>query len=53
MVDVLRLIDVNAGGLRLKKGQGVLHLSYMFARDVVVLTSVLCSFALLVAAVAS
>ena len=26
MVDFLRLIDVNAGGLQLKKGQGILHL---------------------------
>ena len=26
MVDFLRLIDVNAGGLRLRKGQGILHL---------------------------
>ena len=25
MVDFLRLIDVNAGGFRLKKGQGILH----------------------------
>ena len=30
MADFLRLIDVNAGGLRLKKGQGILH-----RRDVV------------------
>ena len=28
MVDFLRLIDVNAGGLRLKKGQGILHLEF-------------------------
>ena len=27
MADFLRLIDVNAGGLRLKKGQGILHLT--------------------------
>ena len=27
MADFLRLIDVNAGGLRLKKGQGILHLA--------------------------
>ena len=27
MIDFLRLIDGNAGGLRLKKGQGTLHLS--------------------------
>ena len=26
MADLLRLIDINAGGLRLKKGQGILHL---------------------------
>ena len=26
MADFLRLIDVNAGGLRLKKGQVILHL---------------------------
>ena len=26
MADSLRLIDVNAGGLRLEKGQGILHL---------------------------
>ena len=25
MADFLRLIDVNAGGFRLKKGQGILH----------------------------
>ena len=25
MTDFLRLIDVNVGGLRLKKGQGILH----------------------------
>ena len=27
MADLLRLFDVNAGGLRLKKGQGILHLN--------------------------
>ena len=27
MADFLRLIDVNAGGLRLEKGQGILHLT--------------------------
>ena len=27
MADFLRLIDVNAGGFRLKKGQGILHLT--------------------------
>ena len=27
MADFLRLIDTNAGGLRLKKGQGILHLT--------------------------
>ena len=27
MVDLLRFIDVNGGGLRLKKGQGILHLT--------------------------
>ena len=26
MVDFLRLIDVNAGVLRLKKGQGIVHI---------------------------
>ena len=30
MADFLRLIDVNAGGLRLKKGQGMLHLNKLF-----------------------
>ena len=25
MADFLQLIDVNAGGLRLRKGQGILH----------------------------
>ena len=29
MTDFLRLIDVDAGGLRLKKGQGILHLTQM------------------------
>ena len=29
MADFLRLIDVNAGGLRLKRGQGILHLRLM------------------------
>ena len=28
MADFLRLFDVNAGGLGLKKGQGILHLSF-------------------------
>ena len=27
MADFLRLIDVNAGGFQLKKGQGILHLT--------------------------
>ena len=30
MVDFLRLIDVNAGGLQPKKGQGILHLMLRF-----------------------
>ena len=29
MANFLRLIDVNAGGLRLKKGQGILHLMFL------------------------
>ena len=30
MIDFLRLIDVNAGGLRLKKGQAIFHLNLSF-----------------------
>ena len=32
MTDFLRLIDVNAGGFRLKKGQGTLHPRFMLLR---------------------
>ena len=31
MADFLRLIDVNAGGLRQKRGQGILHLTFCSA----------------------
>ena len=33
MADSLRLIDVNAGDLRLKKGQGILHLMFLFPNN--------------------